>query len=86
MSIPDTRLSALLDQFTNDLQSPNEDIRRRATDDLYERIIAQYADVSDCSRLPRKQRVVREGASDERVLAQHISSSSHVEIEQTRIQ
>ena len=46
MSTGDTRLSALLEQFTDSLQSPNEDIRRRATDELYERIIAQYADVS----------------------------------------
>jgi len=47
MSVGDTRLPALLEQFTADLQSPNEDTRRRATDELYERIIAQYADVSE---------------------------------------
>lgn len=46
MSTTDTRFSVLLEQFTGDLQSPNEDTRRRATDELYERIIAQYADVS----------------------------------------
>ena len=46
MSIADTRFSALLEQFTGDLQSPHEDVRRRATDQLYEAIIAQYADVS----------------------------------------
>jgi hypothetical protein len=46
MSTPDTRFPALLEQFTGDLQSPIEDVRRRATDDLYDRIIAQYADVS----------------------------------------
>jgi len=46
MSTADTRFPALLEQFTGDLQSPYEDIRRRATDELYERIIAQYADVS----------------------------------------
>jgi hypothetical protein len=47
MSVGDTRLPALLEQFTGDLQSPIEDTRRRATDELYERIIAQYADVSE---------------------------------------
>ncbi len=46
MSTTDTRFPALLDQFTGDLQSPNEEIRRRATDELYECILAQYADVS----------------------------------------
>jgi len=46
MSTIDTRLSVLLEQFIGDLQSPYEDIRRRATDELYERIIVQYADVS----------------------------------------
>jgi hypothetical protein len=46
MSTTDTRVTALLEQFAGDLQSSNEDIRRRATDELYERIIAQYADVS----------------------------------------
>ncbi|UJR25716.1 hypothetical protein I4U23_007067 [Adineta vaga] len=44
MSITDTRFSVLLEQFVEGLQSSNEDIRRRATDELYERIIAQYAD------------------------------------------
>jgi hypothetical protein len=47
MSTADTRFSALLDQFTGDLQNPNEDVRRRATDELYERIIGQYADVRE---------------------------------------
>jgi len=47
MSVGDTRLPALLEQFTVELQSPNEDVRRRATDELYERIIAQYPDVSE---------------------------------------
>jgi hypothetical protein len=47
MSTADTRFSALLDPFTGDLQSPNEDVRRRAADELYERIIGQYADVSE---------------------------------------
>ena len=46
MSTTDTRFSALIEQFTGSLQSPDEDVRRKATDDLYERIIAQYADVS----------------------------------------
>ncbi|CAF4787308.1 unnamed protein product, partial [Rotaria sp. Silwood1] len=44
MSTVDTRFPALLEQFAGDLQSPNEDTRRRATDELYERIVAQYAD------------------------------------------
>ncbi|CAF0732022.1 unnamed protein product [Adineta steineri] len=44
MSVTDTRFPALLEQFAVDLQSPNEDTRRRATDELYERIISQYAD------------------------------------------
>ncbi|CAF4450596.1 unnamed protein product, partial [Rotaria socialis] len=44
MSTADTRLPVLLEQFTGDLQSPNEDTRRRATDELYERILAQYVD------------------------------------------
>jgi hypothetical protein len=46
MSTTDTRFPVLLEQFTGDLQSPHDDIRRRATDELYERIIVQYADVS----------------------------------------
>lgn len=46
MPTTDTRFSALLEQFTGDLQSPNEDIRRKAVDELYGLIIAQYADVS----------------------------------------
>lgn len=46
MSATDTRFSVLLEQFTGDLQSPNDETRRRATDELYERIISQYADVS----------------------------------------
>jgi hypothetical protein len=46
MSTADTQLSALLEQFTGDLHSTNEDIRRRAVDELYALIIAQYADVS----------------------------------------
>jgi hypothetical protein len=46
MSTADTRFSALLEQFTGDLQNTNEDIRRRAVDELYAHIIAQYADVS----------------------------------------
>ncbi|CAF3785120.1 unnamed protein product, partial [Rotaria sp. Silwood1] len=40
----DTRFSALLEQFIDDLQSPNEDTRLRATDEFYECILAQYAD------------------------------------------
>jgi hypothetical protein len=47
MSTADTRFSALLEQFTGDLQSTNEDVRRRAVDELYALIIAQYADVSN---------------------------------------
>jgi len=46
MSTADTRFSALLEQFTGDLQNTNEDIRRRAVDELYAHIIAQYADVN----------------------------------------
>ena len=46
MPTTDTRFSALLEQFTSDLQSPNEDTRRKAVDELYALIIAQYADVS----------------------------------------
>ena len=42
----DTRFSTLLDQFTGDLQSPNDDVRRKAVDELYASIIAQYVDVS----------------------------------------
>ncbi|UJR07918.1 hypothetical protein I4U23_012201 [Adineta vaga] len=45
MCVSDTRFSTLLEQFIDDLQSSNEDIRRQATNDLYERIIAQYIDV-----------------------------------------
>ena len=47
MPTPDTRFPTLLEQFTGDLQNANEDIRRRAVDELYALIIAQYADVSD---------------------------------------
>lgn len=46
MSTVDNRFTALLEQFTGDLQSANEETRRRATDELYARIFAQYADVS----------------------------------------
>jgi hypothetical protein len=46
MSTADTRFSALLEQFTGDLHSTNEDIRRRAVDEFYSLIIAQYADVN----------------------------------------
>ena len=52
MSTLDTRLPDLLEKFSGDLQSPNEEIRRRATDELYERIIAQYPDVSDARNAP----------------------------------
>ena len=50
MSTADTRFPALLEQFTGDLQSPIEDVRRRATDELYERITTQYPDVSEIFR------------------------------------
>ncbi|CAF1639698.1 unnamed protein product, partial [Adineta ricciae] len=40
----DTRFCTLLEPFVDDLQSSNEDLRRQATLNLYERIIVQYAD------------------------------------------
>ena len=46
MSVQDSRCLALIEQYIGNLQSPYEDVRRRATDELYERIVAQYADVS----------------------------------------
>lgn len=46
MSVADTRFSDLINRFIGDLENPNEDVRRRATDELYELLIAQYSDVS----------------------------------------
>ena len=45
----DTRFCTLLEPFVDDLESSNEDLRRQATLNLYERIIVQYADVSESS-------------------------------------
>ncbi|CAF1149527.1 unnamed protein product, partial [Adineta ricciae] len=44
MSVADNRFSTFLDHYVEGLQSSNEETRRRATDELYESIIAQYAD------------------------------------------
>ena len=49
MSVTDTRLSDLIDIYIDRLESPQEDVRRRATDDFYELIISQYSDVSRSS-------------------------------------
>jgi hypothetical protein len=46
MSTTDLRFSVLLEQFTGVLHSTNEDIRRRAVDELYTLILDQYADVN----------------------------------------
>jgi hypothetical protein len=46
MSVVDTRLFELIDIYVERLESSQDDVRRRGTDELYESIIAQYADVS----------------------------------------
>jgi hypothetical protein len=49
MSTQNSRFQPIWDPFVDNLQNTNEDVRRRATDELYERIIVQYADVSQQS-------------------------------------
>ena len=46
MSVADNRLVEFIDAYIDKLESPHENIRRRATDELYESIVAHYADVS----------------------------------------
>lgn len=46
MSAADTRLIELIETYVERLESSQDDVRRRGTDEFYESIIAQYADVS----------------------------------------
>ena len=54
MSVADTQLFELIETYIGRLENSQDDVRRRATDEFYESIIAQYADVSFSSSFFKK--------------------------------